>query len=599
MRRLLYFIVFIALLFVSPTHSSSQMTMSDFDEKANEFFYKYVTTGKVNYGAIKQNSIELDMLIAFYETTKIDSLAGSKKLAFLINVYNLSVINQIVKKYPTKSPKDIPGFFDINKFTLAGKKITLNYLENEIIRKQFKDPRIHFVLVCGAIGCPIIINEAYTADSLEIQMERQTAIAINNTQFIYKKETTFFISEIFKWYKDDFGAGSKGVVNFINKYRKKKIGPNDKIDYYPYNWSINEFKGKINSITIEEIQKVEERLPINADWVGVSIKLDSAKALPAEIPEVALVLEEEISSTESFDAPSLEQLPTETAADNSIDLQTYTAGTLLHKGQFDFTLFNSIYTETKMNWLGRDFEGNRTTLFTSSLQVLYGISKSRRVNLGVEVNYKSTGRSSDSNILSITDAFTLENNAVLRSGIANVGLRVKVIPFKDVTDFSIQSTFYVPTIANPEGYTNPDGSGNGNLTWSDWNRYVSWTQFFYTKSYSKSQLFAEVDFLYRRRVTSEQIDHVDLPLTLIYSYFPTKRITLYGIGQHSTRFLYDIMPEVSNDWLQPMNYSTLGLGFKYQPKDNITLELLYTNFVRGVNTGLGSTFNIGIKILTL
>jgi hypothetical protein len=599
MNRSIFLVVLMVLLFISPVHSTGQMTMSDFEEKANEFFYKYVTTGKVHYGAIKQNSMELDKLVAFYESTKLDSLVGNEKLAFLINVYNLSVINQIIKKYPKKSPMDIAGFFDINKFTLAGKKLTLNYLENELIRKQFKDPRIHFVLVCGAIGCPVIINQAYTADSLEIQMERQTAIAINNTQFIYKKETTFFISEIFKWYKDDFGTGSKGVVNFINKYRKKKIGPNDKIDYYPYNWSINEFKGKINSITIEEIQQVEERLPLNVDSKEVNLNLDSTKVLPAEIHDVALVLEEERSSTENLDAPILEQLTTEKTPDNSIDLQTYTAGTLLHKGQFDFTLFNSIYTETKMNWLGQDFEGNRTTLFTSSLQVLYGISKSRRVNLGVEVNYKSTGRSSDANISSITDAFTLENNEIHRSGIANVGLRVKVIPFKDVTDFSIQSTFYVPTIANPEGYTNPDGSGNGNLTWSDWNRYVSWTQFFYTKSYAKSQLFAEVDFLYRRRITSEQIDHVDLPLTLIYSYFPTERITLYGIGQHSTRFLYDIMPEVSNDWLQPMNYSTLGLGFKYQLKENITLELLYTNFIRGVNTGLGSTFNVGIKILTL
>jgi hypothetical protein len=597
MRSNLFNLIIFSILSVYSIAASSQVSNSNFDEKAIKFFAKYVTNGKVNYSAIKQNTKEIDELVAYFETVKIDSLAGAQKLAFLINVYNLSVINQVVKKYPTKSPMDIVGFFDINKFTLAGKKMTLNYLENEVIRKQFKDPRIHFVLVCGAIGCPVIINQAYTADSLEAQMERQTTIAINNTQFIYKKESTFYISEIFKWYKDDFGSGSKAVVNFINKYRKKKIGATDKIDYYPYNWNINEYRGVVNIITLNEKQSQEE----------VQIEGDSLKASPGsnvqvvtiEIPEIEEKLPEETIANDTVETVMPEQIRAVNSSDNSIDLQTYTAGTLLHKGQFDFTLFNSIYTETRMNWLGQDFEGNRTSLFTSSLQVLYGISKNRRVNIGLELNYKTTSRSNDADFSSVSDVFTSENNAMRRSGLSNVGLRVKFIPFKNTSDFSIQSTFYVPTIANPEGFTNPDGSGSGNLTWSDWNRYVSWTQFFYTKSYSKSQLFAEVDFLYRRRITNEQIDHVDLPLTLIYSYFPTKRITIYGIGQHSTRYLYDIRPEESNDWLQPMNYSTLGLGFKYQPKDNITLELLYTNFVRGVNTGLGSTFNLGIKILTL
>ncbi len=574
------------------------MSKLNFDEKANSFFAKYVTNGKVNYGAIKKNTQEIVELTNFIQENKWDSLVGRKKLAYLINVYNLSVIQQVVSKYPVRSPMDIPGFFDTNKLTIAGRKMTLNFLENEIIRKEFRDPRIHFVLVCGAIGCPVIINESYSGDSLEIQMERQTAIAINNTQFIYKKETTFFISEIFKWYKDDFGSGSKAVVSFINKYRKKKIGLSDKIDYYPYNWNINEYKGAVNNITLNEKQ-AEEKVQIHGDTLIVSPESNVQEVVTLDIPEIELKLSEDIIAIDTVVAEMPESIEALRSNDNSIDLQTYTAGTLLHKGQFDITLFNSIYTETRMNWLGQDFEGNRTSLFTSSLQVLYGISKNRRVNIGLELNYKTTSRSNNASFSSVSDVFTLENNATRRSGLSNVGLRVKFIPFKNTSDFSIQSTFYVPTIANPEGFTNPDGSGNGNLTWSDWNRYVSWTQFFYTKSYSKSQLFAEVDFLYRRRVTNEQIDHVDLPLTLIYSYFPTKRITVYGIGQHAARYLYDIRPEESNDWLQPMNYSTLGLGFKYQPKDNITLELLYTNFVRGVNTGLGSTFNFGIKVLTL
>ena len=56
---------------------------------------------------------------------------------------------------------DVPGFFD-NKSTIINSEIySLNAIENDILRKKYKDPRFHFVLVCGAIGCPPITNFAY------------------------------------------------------------------------------------------------------------------------------------------------------------------------------------------------------------------------------------------------------------------------------------------------------------------------------------------------------------------------------------------------------------------------------------------------------
>jgi hypothetical protein len=156
----------------------------------------------------------------------------------------------------------------------------------------------------------------------------------------------------------------------------------------------------------------------------------------------------------------------------------------------------------------------------------------------------------------------------------------------------------IPTIEHPEGYSNPDGSGEGNLYWSDWNRFVSWNQFFYTKTWGDFQLFAEVDLLFRIRRNKEQITHMDLPVSVIGSYFLTPKWTVYGIAQHVTRHTYDIFPLESNDWVISMNYSSVGGGIKYQPTSNLTLELLYTNFVRGVNSGIGNTFNLGIKYIT-
>ena len=238
-----------------------------------------------------------------------------------------------------------------------------------------------------------------------------------------------------------------------------------------------------------------------------------------------------------------------------INLQTYTAGTLLDKGRWDITLFNSLYTQTKSNWQGVDYSGTRESFYTTLLQATLGTS---------------------------------------RVGISSVGPRLKWIPFAGNTNFSIQSTFTVPTTRFNEGKNDP----SGNLSWLDWSRFTSWNQFFYTYTRNKFQIFAEADILARIRTSKSQITHVDVPVTLIGSYFPAAKWTVYAIGQHNTRYTYNINPTLTNDFVIPMNYSAIGLGLKFQPVSNITLELLYTNFVRGVNSGLGETFNLGIKYLT-
>lgn len=597
------YLIFTLLTFLAAS-AFSQKNNEEFFVKVDTFMFHYVTNGKVNYKAIKSNSEDLNKLILFIENKSLDSLDKNTKKAYLINAYNLYVIKQVISKYPLKSPMDVAGFFETTKFNVGGKKYTLNHIENNILRKEYKDPRLHFVLVCGAIGCPVIANFGYNPIELDAQLKSQTKKALNNSKFVYQNDKGVFLSEIFSWYKEDFGGSTESAVNYINKYRTKAFSKTANVQFYPYDWKLNEFIGKRNEYSIKTEELVIEKTIVNIDTLQVvAEKIDENTKLDDTLNTSKNELQIENIHIEKDSLFAIETIHQEELApinDEEINLQTYTAGTLLRKGQFDFTLFNTIYTETKGNWLGNDFSGNRTSLFTSSIQILYGVSKSKRVNVGLELNYKTTANSKEAGFNRMLDVFTLQNNATRRSGLANVGLRAKVSPFKGVNDFSIQSTFYIPTIKSPEGYTNhlAGGDGEGNLTWSDWNRYVSWTQFFYVKSFNKFQLFTEVDLLYRRRVLKSQMDHLDLPATVIFSYFPTKKITFYGIGQYATRFLYNINPSIVNDWVQPMNYSTLGLGFKYQPKSNITIELLYTNFVRGVNTGLGSTFNLGIKILT-
>ncbi|WP_299678204.1 DUF547 domain-containing protein [uncultured Dokdonia sp.] len=229
----------VALLFVVVSYSQSVDT---FVNKADTFFKTHIKNGRVDYKAIKNNPTTLNELTSLAKEVRVSKSDAKSYQAFWINAYNITVIKGIVDNYPVKQPLDIKGFFDKTTHEVGGVKTTLNDIENKLLRKVFpKEARFHFVLVCAGLGCPPIINEAYTPSKLEAQLQRQTVKALNNPNFIRVKGNKVQISQIFEWYKGDFTQeGSE--VDFINKYRKEVLPAKAKISYYSYDWTLNQTK---------------------------------------------------------------------------------------------------------------------------------------------------------------------------------------------------------------------------------------------------------------------------------------------------------------------------------------------------------------------
>ncbi|WP_299885266.1 DUF547 domain-containing protein [uncultured Lacinutrix sp.] len=215
--------------------------LESFFKQSDAFFKTNVANGKVAYANIKKDTKALEDVLKIAEGIKVSKSDANNYQAFWINAYNLSVIKGIIDHYPTKSPLNHKGFFDGTKHSLGGKKITLNDIEHKLLRAQFKDARFHFVLVCGAIGCPPLINKAYLPSTLDAQLEKQTKLALNGNYFIKvnTKKKRIQGSEILKWYKEDFTMNGTTEIDFINKYRTEKVPAKSKLSYFPYNWNVN------------------------------------------------------------------------------------------------------------------------------------------------------------------------------------------------------------------------------------------------------------------------------------------------------------------------------------------------------------------------
>lgn len=230
-----------------------------------------VTDGKVNYAALKADSKALDQYlanVAAVPEAQFKSWDETRRLAFLVNLYNAATLRLILDHYPPKSIKDIGSFFkgpwDQPVVRLFGNTITLNTLEHEMLRKQYQEPRLHMALVCAAKGCPPLRSEAYTAERLNEQLDDQSRRYLASAAGLRIDRTNHevHLSAIFKWYGGDFSrkyAPSTGftglnkteraVANFCARYlpaadRKFLEAGGYAVKFLDYDWSLNEQKEK-------------------------------------------------------------------------------------------------------------------------------------------------------------------------------------------------------------------------------------------------------------------------------------------------------------------------------------------------------------------
>lgn len=201
---------------------------------------KYVSeTGKVNYKGFQADKAALDsycQMLAAYPVQ--DNWSREEKMAYWINAYNAFTIKLIVENYPTKTIMNFDGgkTWDVRRIKIGDKKYSLNNIENDILRPQFKDPRIHFALNCAAKSCPPLWNHAYTAENLNATLEARAEAFINNPKHNSISSTQAQVSKIFEWYSADFGDLKK----FLNKYSNTKLKSSAEVSFKDYNWELND-----------------------------------------------------------------------------------------------------------------------------------------------------------------------------------------------------------------------------------------------------------------------------------------------------------------------------------------------------------------------
>lgn len=232
---------------------------------------RYIDNGngsQVSYAGFMKDRAALKAVLDGYSSVtraQFDGWSKPQQQAFLINAYNAFTIEKILRRYPEiKSIRDYGTVFGNpwkdKFFNLLGQPSYLDQIEHEILRKEgsYDDPRVHVAVVCASIGCPMLRDQAFTADRLEAQLEdAMRRFLSDRSRNRYNPQTRRLeVSRIFDWYGKDFEKGHKGyasVKGTLARYADLLADkPEDRalvkeqraeVSFLDYDWGLNDVRG--------------------------------------------------------------------------------------------------------------------------------------------------------------------------------------------------------------------------------------------------------------------------------------------------------------------------------------------------------------------
>lgn len=255
-----------ALLAVAGFAVPSARTADPFDKTFatyRDLLTRFVRDGKVDYAALTSGRSVLDRSVeAFGRVAMADEMAWPRgeRIAFWINAYNLFTLRSIADHYPIRgsvftlyprnSIRQIDGVWTTQHWSAAGRSVTLDQIEHEILRPTFKDPRIHFTINCASTSCPTLRSEPFVGSDIEAQLDDATRRFLSSAQGARSVGSRLLVSSLFKWYGADFAVSDTGVKGdaairaFIERYGPpeavRAARASAPIRFLSYDWSLND-----------------------------------------------------------------------------------------------------------------------------------------------------------------------------------------------------------------------------------------------------------------------------------------------------------------------------------------------------------------------
>jgi hypothetical protein len=207
---------------------------------------------RVDYAAWTKASVDRTALSGYIDALSAFDpirLTRDEQFAFWTNLYNALTLDVVLQAYPVASIRQIrPSLLSIGPWKktvarLAGVDLSLDAIEQDILRKGWRDPRVHYAVNCASVSCPNLPLKAWRGSGLSKALDAAARAYVNHPRGVRFDGDTLTVSSIYRWYEADFGGSEAGVIAHLTRYAaeplRQRLAAARRISRDRYDWSLN------------------------------------------------------------------------------------------------------------------------------------------------------------------------------------------------------------------------------------------------------------------------------------------------------------------------------------------------------------------------
>lgn len=145
-------------------------------------------------------------------TLDIAALPRNEQLAFWLNLHNVALLEQIAREWPVREPREMKvggvPLDDAKFITLRGIPLSLRDIRENIVFRNWKNPKVMYGFWRGEIGGPELQAHAFTGENVSSLLDVAALDFVNSLRGVQKRgdklEVASLYAEVAPFYFNDF-----------------------------------------------------------------------------------------------------------------------------------------------------------------------------------------------------------------------------------------------------------------------------------------------------------------------------------------------------------------------------------------------------------
>ena len=218
--------------------------------EGNRFYFEIFGNNEENQQIIRNIRNRLENIPA---AMPLERFSRKEQLAYWINLYNVTILDEIIKVYPRRDLKGLlvgkKSILSKKTLNVAGIPLSLNDIQFTILRHNYdNNPLIIYGLYQGIIGGPNIRKIAYSGRNVYGELAENAVEFINSNRGTQSKnERVFRVSSLYERndvFFDESGADlEEHLLRYLEGEERDRIQVATKIHKDISDWTVTDLYG--------------------------------------------------------------------------------------------------------------------------------------------------------------------------------------------------------------------------------------------------------------------------------------------------------------------------------------------------------------------